>query len=183
MDGSSNTQAGTTANHQNNTNVGQVSSIQCTGCGAQNNVVTGSISKCEFCGIVLTSSNTPNTGVTSTSLPERAIIQPLSGPIHSDAHSQPINLNVTVAAPIQPQTQFVQSQPYRTVSDKSRGIALLLCILLGFFGGHMFYVGRSGMGLFYLFTLGGFMFGVIVDFFRILGGSFKDCDGVPLRNW
>lgn len=66
-------------------------------------------------------------------------------------------------------------------SDKSKTTALLLCIFLGFFGVHQFYVGKIGKGLLYLFTAGIFGIGWIVDIFRILTGGFRDNVGAPLR--
>ncbi len=36
---------------------------------------------------------------------------------------------------------------------KSRLVTLLLCIFLGSFGVHKFYVGKVGMGILYLFTV------------------------------
>lgn len=47
-------------------------------------------------------------------------------------------------------------------------IALLLCIFLGFFGGHKFYEGKVGIGILYIFTLGLFGIGVIIDFISII---------------
>ena len=41
-----------------------------------------------------------------------------------------------------------------TTSDRSRKVALLLCVFLGWLGFHQFYVGRVGKGLLYLFTFG-----------------------------
>jgi len=71
---------------------------------------------------------------------------------------------------------------YVTVtSDKSKVAALLLCIFLGEFGAHYFYVGKIGMGILYLLTAGLFGIGWIVDIFRIALGKFKDNVGVPLR--
>ena len=49
------------------------------------------------------------------------------------------------------------------------GIELILCIFLGWLGAHKFYKKRFGMGLIYLFTMGVFGLGVLVDFFAILG--------------
>lgn len=66
-------------------------------------------------------------------------------------------------------------------SSKSKTTALMLCLFLGEFGAHYFYVGRFGMGLLYLLTLGLFGIGWIVDIFRIANGSFTDNVGVPLR--
>ena len=47
-------------------------------------------------------------------------------------------------------------------------VALLLCIFLGFFGGHKFYEGKGGMGVLYIFTCGLFGIGIIVDLISIL---------------
>lgn len=66
-------------------------------------------------------------------------------------------------------------------SSKSKTTALWICIFLGMFGGHYFYVGRIGKGLLYLCTLGLFCFGWIIDIFAILGGNFRDNAGAPLR--
>ena len=68
-----------------------------------------------------------------------------------------------------------------STSDKSKTTALILCIFLGFFGAHYFYVGRYGRGFVYLFTVGLFMFGWIIDIIKILNGSFVDNVGAPLR--
>ena len=68
-------------------------------------------------------------------------------------------------------------------SDKSRKVALILCIFGGFFGLHLFYVGKVGKGILYLFTFGFFFIGVIIDFLKILLGSFRDNVGMPLREW
>lgn len=47
-------------------------------------------------------------------------------------------------------------------------VALLLCIFLGFLGGHKFYEGKIGMGVLYIFTGGLFCIGIIVDLISIL---------------
>lgn len=43
-----------------------------------------------------------------------------------------------------------------STSHKSRKTALLLCIFLGIFGVHNFYVGRYGRGLLFMLTVGFF---------------------------
>ena len=43
------------------------------------------------------------------------------------------------------------------VSDKKRLVALLLCLFLGGFGVQRFYVGKTGMGILTIVTLGGFL--------------------------
>lgn len=66
-------------------------------------------------------------------------------------------------------------------SDKSKTTALILCLCLGMFGAHYYYVGRVGRGLLYTLTMGLICFGWIVDIFVILAGNFKDGAGVPLK--
>jgi len=68
-------------------------------------------------------------------------------------------------------------------SEKKRGMALILGIIGGFFGLHLFYVGRIGKGLLYAFTLGLFGIGILMDLFSILFGSFRDNVSAPLREW
>lgn len=71
---------------------------------------------------------------------------------------------------------------YTTItSDKNKKTALLCCIFGGFFGIHLFYVGRIGRGLLYLFTGGLFGIGWIVDIIKISTGSFRDNANAPLR--
>ena len=74
--------------------------------------------------------------------------------------------------------QVVQiTQPSEQRSDKSRGIAAVLCFFFGTLGIHRFYVGKIGTGLLWLFTLGFFGIGDIIDFLMIICGSFKDSEG------
>lgn len=68
-----------------------------------------------------------------------------------------------------------------TTSDKSKKTALIVCALLGIFGGHQFYVGKIGTGLLYLCTGGLFCFGWIADLIKIATGAFRDNTGAPLR--
>ena len=71
---------------------------------------------------------------------------------------------------------------YATITrDKKKSVALLLCIFLGEFGAHHFYVGRIGMGFLYFFTAGLFGIGWIIDIIKIINGSFRDNVGTPLR--
>lgn len=71
------------------------------------------------------------------------------------------------------------SQP----SDKSRGVALALCIPLGVFGAHRFYVGKVGTGLLQLCTLGGVGLWYLYDLITIAAGEFRDADGHRLSAW
>jgi hypothetical protein len=69
------------------------------------------------------------------------------------------------------------------ISDKSRGIALVLAVVLGVFGAHRFYAGRIGTALLMLFTLGGLGVWYVYDLIMIIAGSFTDAEGRRLLRW
>ena len=68
-------------------------------------------------------------------------------------------------------------------SEKSRAVALALCIPLGVFGAHRFYVGKIGTGLLQLCTLGGMGLWWLYDLITIASGEFRDVDGLRVRMW
>ncbi|HEY9383487.1 MAG TPA: TM2 domain-containing protein [Gemmatimonadales bacterium] len=68
-------------------------------------------------------------------------------------------------------------------SEKSRAVALALCIPLGVFGAHRFYVGKIGTGLLQLCTLGGMGLWWLYDLITIASGEFRDVDGLRVRQW
>ena len=55
----------------------------------------------------------------------------------------------------------------QTGTWKNKWISLLLCIFLGWLGIHRFYEGKVVTGILYLFTLGFFGVGWIIDIIRI----------------
>lgn len=69
----------------------------------------------------------------------------------------------------------------RYFSEKSSTVAMLLCLLLGVFGVHKFYVGKKGWGIAYIFTYGLFGIAIFIDPIIILFGQFKDSDGKKLK--
>ena len=88
--------------------------------------------------------------------------------------------------PVPPRRVYEQP-PVRYVSvttaasAKSKMVAFLLCLFLGYFGVHNFYVGKVGKGLLYFFTSGLFGIGWLWDMIQIARGKFTDKDGFPLR--
>lgn len=67
-------------------------------------------------------------------------------------------------------------------SEKGFVATLLLAILLGGLGIHRFYVGKIGTGILMLLTLGGLGIWALVDIIMIAVGSFKDKNGLPIKN-
>lgn len=68
-------------------------------------------------------------------------------------------------------------------SEKSRAVALALCIPLGVFGAHRFYVGKIGTGLLQLLTLGGMGLWYLYDLITIASGEFRDGEGRRVALW
>lgn len=68
-----------------------------------------------------------------------------------------------------------------STSDKSKKVALLLCIFGGVVGLHYFYVGRIGRGILCICTLNFFFIGWVHDIISIALGKFRDNVGEPLR--
>ncbi len=55
-----------------------------------------------------------------------------------------------------------------------------ICLFLGVFGVHRFYVGKAVTGFIYLFTFGFFFIGWLIDLVKILTNSFEDKNGFAL---
>lgn len=72
---------------------------------------------------------------------------------------------------------------------KSRVTAFLLATFLGMFGAHRFYLGRTGTAVFQLIltlTLVGAIVSsvwVLIDWIRLIIGTFEDADGNTLEEW
>lgn len=68
-------------------------------------------------------------------------------------------------------------------SPKSRLIAFLFCLFLGYLGIHRFYVGKTGTGIVWLLTLGVLGVGQLIDLILIAAGTFRDRDGLLVVDW
>lgn len=69
----------------------------------------------------------------------------------------------------------------RPTSPKSKAVVLPLCIFLGMFGVHRYYVGKIGTGVIWMLTAGFFGIGWIVDIFTVALGGFYDVSGYVVR--
>lgn len=65
-------------------------------------------------------------------------------------------------------------------NTKSKGVLLILVIFFGAFGFHNFYVGRTGRGILFFFTVGLFCFGWVYDIFKVCTNQFVDANGQPI---
>lgn len=169
--------------------------MQCPKCGAEVAEKTSycptcgqflGVTKCPSCGADVTpgAAFCPNCGAELPKTPQQAKYQAAKAP----QQPQPVP-----AAPQQPtivinntNTNTNNNRPAAAgveamTSPKSRWLALALCFFLGGLGVHRFYVGKIGSGILYLCTFGLFGFGWLIDFFKILFGSFRDKYGFWLR--
>ena len=69
------------------------------------------------------------------------------------------------------------------ISERTRGVALPVAALLGFFGAHRFYVGKAGTGLLMLVTVGGCGLWWVYDLILLVAGEFRDADGRRVVKW
>ncbi len=78
----------------------------------------------------------------------------------------------TVQQVIQPQTVFLHRERdglrIQAGRPKNKWIAFLLCLFFGWAGAHKFYEGKFALGLVYLFTVGFFGFGWLIDLLKLL---------------
>lgn len=66
-------------------------------------------------------------------------------------------------------------------SAKNRIVALMLCIFGGYLGLHHFYVGKIGMGILYICTVGLFGVGWLIDIVKIASKKYADKNGNYLK--
>ncbi len=68
-------------------------------------------------------------------------------------------------------------------SDKSRGVATAMASLLGVFGAHRFYVGKTGTAVLMLCSVGGLGIWYLYDLILVASGSFRDAEGRLVSRW
>ena len=69
------------------------------------------------------------------------------------------------------------------MSEKKLLPVFLLCFCLGVFGVHRFYVGKIGIGILMIVTLGGLGVWYLIDLIMIIIGSFTDKEGNKITEW
>ncbi|HEY4322311.1 MAG TPA: TM2 domain-containing protein [Gemmatimonadales bacterium] len=68
-------------------------------------------------------------------------------------------------------------------SPRSRTVTLLLALVVGVFGGHRFYVGRTQSAILQVVTVGGLGIWWLYDVIVVASGSFRDAEGRLVANW
>jgi hypothetical protein len=68
-------------------------------------------------------------------------------------------------------------------SEYTRLPVFVLCLFLGWFGLHRFYVGKIGTGILQLITIGGLGLWTLYDLIVIVFGTFTDSDGRKIVRW
>ena len=69
----------------------------------------------------------------------------------------------------------------RAESEKNWTLALILSIFLGMFGADRFYIGRTGLGILKLLTIGGYLAWWVFDIVLLLQERMKDDRGREVR--
>ena len=64
---------------------------------------------------------------------------------------------------------------------KNYTATVVLVLLLGFLGGHRFYVGKVGTGLLFFVTVGFFGIGWLIDILTVAFGNFTDKSNKYIR--
>lgn len=159
--------------------------MKCPNCGAE-----GSGKFCEFCGSELIR-KVPEGGIQNNASNQtvntaQTVINNYYYAPPTGAQPQSESLNEGTESAYEPvRSQAVAQRSYTeqayAVSGKNKWAAFLICLFIGYFGGHYFYVGKTGKGVLYLLTAGLFGIGWIIDIFRILAGTFTDANGYPLE--
>lgn len=89
----------------------------------------------------------------------------------------------TAATPMTPVFNISQAQSNTQIAGgqgkapQSRLVAIILCVLGGWFGIHRFYTGYPLTGILYLCTCGLFGVGVIIDLLWLIFGSYRNAQG------
>ena len=68
------------------------------------------------------------------------------------------------------------------ISEKGYVPAILICLFLGTFGVHRFWVGKIGTGILMLLTFGGLGIWALIDLIMIIVGKFTDKQGRLIKS-
>ena len=144
----------------------EVNTMRCPSCGANANAAF-----CEYCGTKMPIERVETTAINA----ENVTV--------NNYYVQQAEQTPTSSLRRSAQSTFADSEPVLGASPKSRLITLLLCIFLGYLGAHRFYTGRYLLGVLYVFTIGIFGIGWLVDIVLAAIGKMRDRHGLQIVNW
>lgn len=146
--------------------------MQCKHCGAE---VGSEYRLCPYCKCELEYPTQQN------NVPPTIIVQNVIDPNSLQRQNQGY-VNPTYPYNNQPYNNGISYQNQGiTYSHKSRAVALVLALFLGFWGIHRFYAGKILTGIIWLLTGGFFFIGWIYDIIKIASGTFKDGNNMPIK--
>ncbi len=158
--------------------------IQCPECGRE---VSDQAASCPNCGIPLKKGETKFCQHCGETIDKDCVICPKCGKQVGDIRNpeQNIIINNNNTSSSSASASANNGGFANFVSPKSRLVALLLCLFLGMFAIHRFYVGKIGTGIIMIILMctGIGEIWLLVDFIMIILGAFTDSHGYKLKNW
>ena len=105
-----------------------------------------------------------------------------------DATDDNIFVSRKVAGPSQPRNTVEAADEAADeavdVSPLNRLTVILLCIILGLFGGHRYYLGKKKSAVLMTITIGGVALWFLYDLITMLfGGDIRDGENRPVTKW
>jgi TM2 domain-containing protein len=76
-----------------------------------------------------------------------------------------------------------EEHPEAEISERSRGVAVVLGVIGGPLGLHRFYLGRTQSGILMALTMGGLGMWWLYDMVLLIAGEFRDADDLLVREW
>lgn len=137
--------------------------IKCPECGRE---VSDTAKKCPGCGYAFT--ETKFCRFCGEKIPSDSVVCTKCGRQVEDI--LPKNPNIVInnsSSASSSSTASASNSNFLRGRRKNKIVALILCVLFGLFGAHKFYEGKTGMGILYLFTMGLFGIGWIIDIINI----------------
>lgn len=137
--------------------------IKCPECGRE---ISDTAKKCIGCGYAFT--ETKFCRFCGEKIPSDSVVCTKCGRQVEDI--SPKNPNIVInnsSSASSSSTASASNSNFIRGRRKNKIVALILCIFFGLFGAHKFYEGKTGMGILYLFTMGLFGIGWIIDIINI----------------